>query len=219
MHASRWTQWTRVVFLAATLLPASVDSSEPANPTVAFPPVRIDDRVEHYTITGSSISRIDAQLRKHAESTENADNGYTRSAFEVTSRLEPKQGLCRIAALEVKLNVTTLLPEWQPGHTAWREVRERWAKSLAILERHESGHRANALEAAQALRRTLLALVPKKNCQRVDAAIAIELQTAMRKLEVRDRRYDARTQGGLRDDPLAKELQDGPVSADARPGR
>lgn len=186
----------------ATALCFVLMAAEAALAADHFAALRVTDHVERYLITGSDIRRINRQLQAHSESSANADNGSTRSEIELTTRLEPEADGCRIARLEVRLDVTTRLPEWRPVRKPSRRTRQKWTESAAILARHEDGHRAHAVEAAEGLRQTLIRLGPKKDCQRLDMAVAIELKSAVRRLESRDLRYDARTRGGLRDDPL-----------------
>ncbi len=176
--------------------------SSPAHAVEAFPPVQFTDRVERYTITGSSIDRITSELRAHAGSAQSPGNGSTRSEIELSTRLAPQHDACRIASLVVYLRVTIRLPEWTAANKSSRRVRNAWKKSLSMLARHEAGHRTHAIEAAEALRHTLMGIGPKKDCVRLDMAIGIELQSALQTLEKRALRYDARTQGGLREDPL-----------------
>ena len=170
-----------------------------AHESEAFPAVQLVDRIERYPITGTSIYRINSELTAHAESERGPGNGSTKSEIETTTRLDLHDDVCRITTLVVHLRVTTLLPEWSPAGKPSQRVREEWAKSAANLARHEAGHRTHAIEAAEALRQTLINIAPKKDCLRLDMAIGIELQSAMQRLDSRELRYDARTRGGLRD--------------------
>ena len=176
--------------------------SNASDASEAFPAVQLADRIERYAITGSSLDQITSELRAHADSAQSPGNGSTRSEIELTTRLEPQDDVCRIVALVVHLRVTTRLPEWSAADKSSRRVRNAWTKSASMLARHEAGHRTHAIEAADALRQALIDLGPKRDCIRLDMAIGIELHSAVQKLENRALRYDARTQGGLRDDPL-----------------
>lgn len=167
-----------------------------------FPPVQVVDHMERYVITGSSLRSINAELEKHSGASPAPGSGSTSSEIELATRLELVGDRCRISQLDVRLEVTTRLPDWRPARKPSRSVRKQWAESATILTRHEAGHREHAVQAAEALRKTLIALAPMKDCQRVDTAVGIELQTALQHLDSRELRYDTRTQGGLRDDPL-----------------
>ena len=179
-----------------------------AHESEAFPAVQLVDRIERYPITGVSIYRINSELKAHAKSERGPGNGSTRSEIELTTRLDLQGETCRISTLVVHLRVTTLLPEWIPAGRPSQHVREEWTKSAANLTRHEAGHRTHAIEAAEALRERLMGMAPKRDCLRLDMAIGIELQSAIRRLDSRELRYDARTRGGLRDESLEHKEAD-----------
>ena len=190
---------TALFFILTTAVPALAAEG--------FPALRVTDQIERYPITGSDIRHINLQLQANPDASGNTGHGSTRSEIELSTRLEPDAHGCRIARLEVHLDVTTRLPEWHPVRKPSRRTRQEWTQSAATLARHEDGHRAHAVEAAEDLRKTLIDLGPKKDCQRLDLAIAIELHSAVGRLDSRDRRYDARTNGGSRDDPLLDTSQ------------
>ena len=176
-----------------------------AHESEAFPAVQLVDRIERYPITGASIYRINSELKAHAESERGPGNGSTRSEIELTTRLDLHDDACRISTLVVHLRVTTLLPEWIPAGRPSQHVREEWTKSAANLTRHEAGHQTHAIEAAEALRQALIDIAPKEDCLRLDMAIGIELQSAMQRLDNRELRYDKRTRGGLREEPVERK--------------
>lgn len=194
---------------------ASFAAVAPALAAEAFPPLQVVDHIESYRVTARSIRLINAQLASNSDAVADTANGSTRSEIGLTSHLEPDGVVCRIARLEVRLDVTTRLPEWRPEGKPSGRTRARWEKAAAILARHEAGHREHAVDAAEALRQSLSALAPMKDCQRLDTAIGIELRSAIRRLDSRELRYDARTRGGLRDDPLRTAGADGGPSGDA----
>jgi len=198
-------------------------AQSPALQTV--PPVRIVDTAVRYPVAAQSIGGINAELRAYATAMERSEQGHTRSEIEVSSQLDPTPGVCRIATAEVSLDVTTTLPQWQAEPAAKSEVRAQWERSLALLQRHEAGHRDNAVDAAESLRQAVLALPPQKNCLKLQMAISLQLQRMRWQLELRDESYDLRTRNGLRDDPrrMGKTLdiarQDGTAQRREWPAR
>lgn len=154
-----------------------------------------------YPITGQSPEVINAQLRLYAVSKDHPEQGHTRSQIEINARLEPQAGQCRLTALEVGLHVTTTLPEWVTSSKAREKLRKQVTASFERLERHEGGHRENALITAQALRSAVLALQPAATCPRLQAAIDMQFQKAQWRLDRQDDQYDVRTRYGERDDP------------------
>jgi predicted secreted Zn-dependent protease len=187
----------RVLLLTALLLPAA--RAEP--PVNHFPAVIVVDRLEHYAVTGSTIDQIERQLVEQTDRFENPGNAITRSRFEVTKTLRPDDDGCHLSALQVQLNVTTILPDWRPQKPASKKVRKRWNDAEAALRVHEAGHRSHALAAARKLRSTLQDLGPKRTCSLLDVAIALELDAGLDDLELEEARYDHRTWNGLRGSP------------------
>lgn len=182
-----------------------------------FPPVRVSDDTVRYAITGQSPHAINAQLRQYALAMGHPEQGLTRSVIDIYATLEPGTGACRMTALEVGLHVTTTLPEWAPRWRMKAGLRKHVSASFARLERHEGGHRENALAAADALRTAVLALEPAPSCPKLQAAIDLQLQKAQWRLEAQDERYDMRTRYDERDDP--RWLQRALASTPARAGR
>lgn len=173
-------------------------------PAVAdhFPPVQTSERVVRYPIAGESVSALRMQLENHGPLAAEPGHGRTRSELEILSELEPAADGCHLVALEIRLQITTTLPEWKPAHRAAAELHNHWSEAIAMLERHEMGHRDHVLTAADALRQTVLQLAPQTDCFRMQWAIDRHFQRTMWKLRMRGERYDRRTRNGLRDDPL-----------------
>ena len=186
--------------LLSTLLATTALASEA---TQAFPPIEVLDRVEHYAISARTKAQLDEQLAVHAERFDNPGNGSTRSRFEITRTLQQDRDQCELTTLKVQVTISTRLPIWEPLDIP-KATRARWKQSLAMLRAHEAGHREHAVEAASKLRTTLVGLKPKHDCLTTNAAVALELQDILQRLNARDARYDARTWNGLRNDPLGE---------------
>lgn len=168
-----------------------------------LPELTIIDHVEHYPVTGTTGRTIWAQLESRSAAYGKSRHGSTRSTFEVVSRLEAVNGLCRVLQQEIVVEITTVLPQWEPGRKVGSMLREQWDESFARLARHEAGHRQNVLEAAAALRESLTTLEPKKRCLSARAGIDIELGRTLDRLERREAYYDRLTRNGQRDLPAA----------------
>ncbi len=186
-----------------------------AEPSDAFPPVRIIDQLRHYPVIGDNASQINAELSKQAGLFEATGSGNTHSRFEIDRNPLRRDGTCELASLEVRVTIITTLPQWQAEQSASDSLRRQWRGSAEILERHEAGHRENALAEAHRLRKNLLRIGSKRSCISLDAAIELELQSSMQRLDVKDVRFDDRTWNGLRDDPRSPSAAT--LSAQIRP--
>lgn len=159
------------------------------------------ERTDRYLLTGVTIEQLNRQLAEHARGSSARSTGLTRSHFELNKKLKPADDTCVVLELGMQIELTTILPDWQPEKPVSSELREEWARSVAILERHEEGHRQNVLLAGETLRKALLAMVPTTSCMLLDARMTVEFQSQLERLERIDASYDRRTLNGLRDDP------------------
>ena len=97
--------------VAAVLATSAVPDAHPPG----FPSVRILERTVLYPIRGDSVREIRSQLEHHGPWPAGEGQGRTDGAFEVGTELEPGADGCRLAGLELGVQITTTLPQWQPG--------------------------------------------------------------------------------------------------------
>ena len=190
-----------IAILSWMVFSLCVQKAGAADPSRVYPPVHSIDRVERYVVTGANVAQINRQLRELAQRASVQGNARTQSRFELIRKLQPTDNGCVVLSLRVQIEFTTVLPEWLPERPVSAELREEWARSVELLERHEAGHRRNALQAAETLRRKLMAAEPQASCLTMDARMALELQSRLDHLDRVDTGYDRRTFHGLRDDP------------------
>lgn len=192
-----------LLFMAGLLFAASaMANSAEAAESERVPPVHVDDRIVLYPITGGNTAELRAQLENHGPMAAEPGHGRIRSEFVIATTLEPAEGACHLRAATVSLHNVITLPEWADRRGASADTVARWVEALALLERHEAGHRGHAVDAARTLRDALAALAPQRDCRALQRMVDRELKHVARKLEMRGNRYDARTGNGLRDDPL-----------------
>lgn len=164
---------------------------------VDIAPVQIVENTVLYPIRGDSMDRIRDQLRDHGPWTEGYGHGRTRSNFEVRTDLESDERGCHLVGLELLLEITVTLPEWQPGPRAPDELLDQWAMSLERLVRHEQGHRQHAIDAAHQLYRSLLRIPMQDSCLRAQRKVDDQVRNAISRLRMRGMIYDERTRNGL----------------------
>jgi len=187
-------------FAALAVLLASLALGQVAA-AQSFPAVQVHDEQVRYAITAGTSRGIAAQLRDYAKTAALPEHGHTRSHLELTSALDSKSDHCGLASLTVSVQVSTTLPEWKPPLGVSAAVEREWRDAFAQLQRHEAGHRANALAGARKLRENLLALPAEKTCMRMQVTLSQQVEKYQAQTSSQDNQYDLRTQHGLRDDP------------------
>lgn len=187
---------TRAVLTAAwvaLLLPAVAEAASV---------VRVDDVVRHYEVRGATVQEIAASIRMHGPTSAGGRRvaGNTTAAIEWDVEFEASPRGCRIVDAQVRLDVTMLLPEWQPPAAAPVDLRRRWATFQRRPRAHEDRHRAIGLHAARGLADSLAGLASvdgrhacAESRRRVDALG----QAAVREAASRNRRYDTESRHGL----------------------
>jgi len=177
---------------AAALCSLSLPAAQPGEPSSVI----INEEVRHYAIEADSLDELRDWLRHDVPGRGAGTHGRTWSDVRIAYELDRSGEGCRIRNLEVRLDIEVTLPEWKPANRVPEAQRERWARALAALERHEATHRANARDAAEEARDRILDIGTMSDCRSVRNRANQRLRRAVLKYEFRDRRYDARTRNG-----------------------
>lgn len=153
-----------------------------------------------YPVQGRTAGEVLASMRAGAPSSGGTTYfGMTESAIDVRFRAVETAGGCRLSDVEVDLDVTMTLPDWEPdGPTAYA-VRRDWARFSSALRRHEDGHHARAVAGAEAVA-DALAEVVRPTCAEADAegrrrARAAQDRTAAEQAHFDDQTDHGRTEG------------------------
>lgn len=161
-------------------------------------PLDIEEAVVRYRVPGDDLEDLREALRSQALSDKaGGSHGRTHSRIRIRYAPEPVAGGCRARAPGVELEITTTLPEWQPGDHASHGSRDRWQAVAAALQRHESRHREHALAAARDLQASIARLGVQPDCDALRREVDRAFLRVKTKAEYRDARYDERTRNGV----------------------
>lgn len=161
-------------------------------------PLDIEEAVVRYRVPGDDLEDLREALRSQSLSDKaGGSHGRTHSRIRIRYAPEPVAGGCRVKEAGVELEITTTLPEWQPGDHATHGLRDRWQAVAAALQRHESRHREHALEAARDLQASLAQLGVQPDCHVLRREVDRAFLRVKMKAEYRDARYDERTRNGV----------------------
>jgi predicted secreted Zn-dependent protease len=196
--ALRWQR--RPVKLASAILVALMLAlTASAEPSSVEPVHRlsITERETHFRLNGTSAGELRRQLdaRRPPRATEHW-HALTEARFETHVELKIGEEGCGFAALEVELEIITVMPRWRPRHSVSRQLEDRWQAMLAGLRRHEDGHRRHAVAAAQDLYQRLVELPPQPRCSEFEARVRAENSRTMIRLQLKTDVYDAFTGRG-----------------------
>lgn len=174
-----------------------------ADPATQFPPgLEYNERRETYPVHGSTRRELRSALR-HAQASEEDEGGgggsVARTAQDLGMRyeLDPVPGGCRLKDLVVSLDVTIHLPTWAHDGSPPKSIAQDWQRMRDALERHEEGHRDIALDSAEYLHTSLLALGVQEDCQSLRREAQRLFFRAQLRHSVRDGAYERRTRHGI----------------------
>lgn len=116
---------------------------------------------------------------------------------------ERDDGKCRITKFSVTLVTTITMPQWVDSDSAPPEMQALWPSVVAKIRKHEDGHKAIGVEAANVMARRFGALPVYESCDALAAAIRSEGERVVAEYRIAQSAFD-RTEA----------LQDSPFKAD-----
>lgn len=187
-------------WLLALALVLPTPDAKPTTAATDAIPVAIDERLATYPIQGDTASELSSQIKRLGPLDGNEGKrfaGNTRWSVRWNYMMAPQaDGRCRLQQVQVSLEVTMTLPEWQPRHRADPLLKSHWPAYLAALTNHEMGHRANGVRAAFAVRDALAAVAPAASCQQLADGANAAANAAMNSRQGADVDYDRQTKHG-----------------------
>jgi predicted secreted Zn-dependent protease len=160
--------------------------------------VHLEDRVEHYTISGSTPA--DLRRDMNAKGPQGAGgrrfDGYTRWYVSWRYQYKKGEGRCAIASITTHVKVTMTLPRWRNEENASSSVRQQWRRYLSALKQHERGHHRHGIDAANEVDRAIGAMPPAANCDALGANANALGMGILRKYNQLDLDYDRDTRHG-----------------------
>lgn len=154
--------------------------------------------VNRYTVQGRDYQSLKQSLDA------NGPKGFHGLArWNVNYEYDTKQqgDACRINVVRMKISGEILMPRWADEQAAPAQLRQRWRRYSAALQRHEDGHIQHGRELALLVKERLMGLgsVP---CDQLQRLAQREFDRVYGNLKARDQEYDARTHHGATQDAL-----------------
>lgn len=164
--------------------------------------VRLSERTRFYDFFGTRSSDADQDLRARLLSVNDHAGRLQRFAGQTDWSIEWQTCLkrlpeeCRIAGIELTVNVGYTLPRWADRDWSTREVVQRWDHYAQTLAEHERGHGQIALHVANLIEKELVGL-GAASCSALDVETSTRISALMRQGEAMQNDYDRRTQHGV----------------------
>jgi predicted secreted Zn-dependent protease len=147
-------------------------------------------QITYYTVSGNADD-VARQMREKGRAGHFAYTNY-QIDYRFTSR--PGPGGCAVASTRVSLRVSILMPRLVAGDA---EVLRRWNAFEPALRRHEMGHAAIALTAAEEIELAPLDLPRQPTCPAVDLLAKKTADGILADVGNQDQSYDRQTNHGM----------------------
>lgn len=187
--------------LLAGLLAASSAGCGPARPGAAVPPplppgVRAQHMERDYRVSGTTRAEIAGSLAANAVTGAGGRFQGVHSWHMTWSfRYAPRDGVCRVTHVEVRLRSETIVPRWVDRDRADSALVREWDTYIARLRGHENAHRAIAYRGARAVQRALKR-VTAPGCGTLSARGNAAARQVLERYAARNQVYDEKTGHG-----------------------
>ena len=155
-------------------------------------------RIEYFKVRGATAAELRADLRRVGPVGETGVIGGALTKYRIVWQISMtfENSSCRAEDVNVDLDVTMLLPRWEPPAGVAPEVVQVWDRISALLREHEDGHHRLAIEAAREVRRRLGKAVRADSCGALKSRLNDTANAVLREYRAKQAAYDERTDYG-----------------------
>lgn len=153
----------------------------------------ISKSYSYYPVGGRTGAELERELwRSGPELAETGSRhpGATRIKISRTISFEETPGRCRVHDVTVKLETNLTLPRWTDHAKADRKAKLVWSTFSSDIKRHEERHAEIARQWARKLEKTLKALRPMPDCQRMQSEVEAVSRSILAKHSADHDRFD-----------------------------
>ncbi|MGH6760208.1 MAG: DUF922 domain-containing Zn-dependent protease [Phyllobacterium sp.] len=175
---------TRIAALATLACLMAAPSAEAANVFRTY---------KHYTITGKSAEDLDRELIRRGpllKSSGQRHPGATEMRFDTKVKYGQDGKYCRVASATVNVHATVHLPRWKQRKTAKVDLALIWDTLSRDIKRHEESHISIARTHALEMERAVMAIHPKRDCDKLKAEIDKNFASIMKKHDAAQAQFD-----------------------------
>ncbi len=180
----------RPIFVAGLLLLTSLATASPT----------ITEHTTYYKISGDTPAELRTQMNTLGPS-DHATRVDAKTSWYITWHYNwhydtPSHNPCYVTNVQVRGNITYLLPEWINQDQGNSALQTNWNNYLRNLTNHEQGHANNGKQAAIEIEKALLNVPPQDNCMVLENRLNAAAKKVIEEHNAWDVQYDADTSHG-----------------------
>ena len=157
-----------------------------------------DAEIEYYDIRGSSARELRNEMNAKGPVGTRGErvDGHTHWNTSWKYRYAPSDGGCAFTQIEVVAEGTITLPRWTDEANASGALAQKWRAFSIALRRHEEGHYAHSLKAAEEIEVLGRTFSVPGSCATIQQAFKEQSKAIIDKYRAADAAYDAETRHG-----------------------
>lgn len=157
------------------------------------PEVRIRETRQEYLVAARGEAELYERLRVGRGEMGHA-RGLTEGRLTITRNLTQTVDACIINAVVIELDITTMVPAWDPQADMPPALQRSWRSLSRMVYAHEDRHRQHLVDAAFAIRDAVAAIEPGASCLQVEAQLKRIVDREDMKRQLKDQVLDRQRQ-------------------------
>ena len=176
-------------------------------------PVMAAERIVTYDVAGTTTTELWQDIARHGPTDPASGDHYAGDLrwdlhwdLHWNDKVSVSPNECHLTSIDVTIETTMTIPRWTNPVKASDALQVAWDVFLSRLKLHESGHRANAVKAAQAVREAIAGAAGQDaNCSTLEARTNAAANQAVDHWRKVDQDYDASTRHGITQGAVLEE--------------
>ncbi len=147
----------------------------------------------YFSVGGRTAAELDEELSKRGPMMKHSGSrhpGATRIKWGGSVTYVRRGSRCAVGESRVTLSTEIILPRWKHRKRATPSLALIWDPLSSDIKRHEERHAEIARTHARSLERTLIALRPEADCERMQARVDRVTADAVTKHDADQARFD-----------------------------
>jgi predicted secreted Zn-dependent protease len=160
---------------------------------------QVDAKTTYYAVSGWTVRDLRAQMRTLGPSQVGKTKHWGAMTFWNLGwhyRYSRVAGQCVITDINVKVEISYIMPKWVDEDRGNPHTRARWQSFIGALATHEQGHAQHGVDAGAEIERVIAAQPPSSSCDAVGAAAYARGVAIVQKYRAIDIDYDRQTDNG-----------------------
>jgi predicted secreted Zn-dependent protease len=183
---------------------ASLEKGVHVKPKGGDLPPLVSETYEYYEIQGNTARELHVQMSENGSLWKDGRKYASVTSWQFAWNYDHvrTEQHCSADAFTTAVAITFRFPRWQRPSDAPPALVDTWESYVQNLERHETGHRDMAVEAAADLNQAVANLPPAATCVELDRQIKTLCSARIRKLNHDEKAYDVTTDHGMKQGAL-----------------